>query len=505
MCAGPRRPVFSGRLRAALLGVLLACALAACRKAAAPVADTLTIVLSNDVSSLDPNQEVESVTDSVLFNAYEPLVAFDHDLRAQPLIAESWQHLAPERWRFKLRANVRFHDGALLTADDVRESLLRLRDAPTLEAAHFGAVIADVVAVAPDTVEVVTREPRSLLTSLPFLYITRPAPAGTFPPFIGTGPYRIVERVPGHKVRLERVDTYWGGPAAYREVTFVPVREPDQRALRITQGLADIAYGIPHEQLLKPLPGVRLVRHAGLTVYYIGLDVGDRPDNPFRDQRVREAMHLAIDREALVRDSLHGAGAPAAQPVAPLVFGYEPAIKVPARDVARAKSLMAAAGFGSGFDVRIDLPRNRGTLGTLLRAQLAEVGIRLEPHNVEDVYALAESGKSAMFVVGWDCSSGESSEFYEFVLHTRTKAFGQGNYGGWSNAEIDRIAERNGAELDTRKRQTMLREAATLSMRELPVIPLYVADDVYAVREGISLKLRADSEIRLVDLRPDKP
>jgi peptide/nickel transport system substrate-binding protein len=116
------------------------------------------------------------------------------------------------------------------------------------------------------------------------------------------------------------------------------------------------------------------------------------------------------------------------------------------------------------------------------------------------LYDAAKQGKSALFLVGWNFSSGEASEFYEFCLHTVTDRFGFSNYGAYSSPTIDRIAETNAAVLDQKERRTLLEQAATVAMEDLPVLPLYIEDDIYGARRGVSFEPRADGEIQLVDI-----
>jgi peptide/nickel transport system substrate-binding protein len=117
------------------------------------------------------------------------------------------------------------------------------------------------------------------------------------------------------------------------------------------------------------------------------------------------------------------------------------------------------------------------------------------------VYRLAVAGKSDVFLIGWDCSTGEASEFYEFCLHTPGGQYGKGNYGGYSNPEVDAIAETNAAMLDQRTRRRLLQKAAVIVMEDLPVLPLWVRDDVYGVRSELTFPLRADAAVRVADVR----
>lgn len=465
--------------------------------------DSLTVLLAGDIRTLDPNEEVETLTDSVLFNVFEPLVGFDENLEIRTTLAESWEHPRPEQWRFHLRRNARFHDGTPLTAPLVREALLGVQQASRLEASDFLSQVQEIVAVDEATVDLVTREPRAILANLPVVYVTKANSQGLFPPLVGTGPYTIREWKRGERIALDRWRGYWGPPPEFRQVSFVPISDPRARLARLREGTGDIMYDVPPELAEEEIPGIRFLRRQGVTAWYLGLNLRKTPGNAFHDLRVRKAFHLAIDRSAIARSFLRGHGAVATQPIPPTVFGYNPGLPLPEYDPTRARELMVQAGYAKGFKTRLDVGLARRRAAELIGEALREIGVQLEVNAVDthELYDLAKAGRSDLYLAGWNFSSGEASEFYEFCLHSPTSRYGFNNYGLYSNPVIDEIAETNAAILDQRKRRNRLEEAAAIVMEDLPVLPLYVSDDVYAVREGVRFEPRADSEIRLLDVR----
>jgi peptide/nickel transport system substrate-binding protein len=487
-------------------GLLLASLLAAAACAPRP-APSVTIVISKDIVGIDPNRELEVVTDSVLFNVYEPLVAHDEGLRVRTVLADSWEHPRAEQWRFHLRRGATFHDGTPVTAAEVRDALLALRRDPRSEAASFLTAVEDVRAEGDATLDLWTREPRALLASLPTLYVAKPNAKGNDPALVGTGPFRLATWEPGRRVVLERWEQYWGGRPALQRAVYVPEPDPARRLARVRGGEADLAYEIPPDMAQGALPGGRFVRTAGLTTYYISLDVRPGAHNPLADVRVRRALHLAIDREALVQGPLRGAGRPAAQPAPPVVFGHNPALPVPRPDLAEARRLLAAAGRAGGFATQLDFPSVRAAVAQHLQESLAAIGVRLRlnPLTVDQVYERAREGAAPMSFVGWSFTTGEASEFYEFNLRTSAPPRGLGNYGGYSSARLDAIADGNAAVMDARDRRRMLEEAALIVVTDLPVLSLYVADSIYAVRDGLTFTPRVDGEIRLLDVRVMPP
>jgi peptide/nickel transport system substrate-binding protein len=226
-----------------------------------------------------------------------------------------------------------------------------------------------------------------------------------------------------------------------------------------------------------------------------------RPGNPFTDRRVRQAFHLAIDRHELLRRVLHGTGAVPTQPVAPRVFGFNPELLAPAYDPGSSRRLLAESGHGKGLRVRLDYPHGREPAARLLQEQLARVGVTVDLSGLDRGVLWERASRSSLFFAGWDCSTGESGEFFQFCLHTPRDSYGAANYGGFSNQRIDEIVETNAAVLDQRRRQALLQEAAGIVMEELPVLPLYVEDDIFALRTGLTFPARADNALRLVEVR----
>jgi peptide/nickel transport system substrate-binding protein len=468
--------------------------------------DALVVLLSDRILGLDPNAEVESVTESVLFNVYEPLVGFDDRLGIRTMLAESWEHPQPEQWRFRLRPGVRFHDGTPLTAPLVRDALLAVQRAKGTEASEFLSQVVDIAAVDDGTIDLVTAEPRALLSSLPVIYVVKKNANGVFPPLVGTGPFRVNAYAPETgQVDLERSDDYWGPRPEFRQVTFRAVREALERLALLERGDADLAYDVP-PSLASTLKRARVVRRPGVTLYYLGLDLREGRANPLNRRPVREALHRALDRQRIVQEAQGGMAAIGHQPAPSSIFGFDPAVVAPSPDPVASRELLRKAGYPDGFSIAIDAGHELVPAARLVAADFRAVGLQAEVREGarHDVWDLAQKGRSEAFLVGWSFTSGESGEFLEYCLHTSTTAYGFFNYGGYSNPRIDALAERNAAILDTSERRAQLQAAAGIVMEDLPILPLFVADDVYGVGRGISFRPRPDGEIWLPDVRSER-
>jgi peptide/nickel transport system substrate-binding protein len=490
-------------------GLVLATSLVGC---AAPASreeaprEPLVVLLSDKILGLDPNLEVESVTESVLFNVYEPLVGFDDKLGIRTMLAESWEHPRPEQWRFRLRPGVRFHDGTPLTAPLVRDALLAVRSATGTEPAEFLTQVVDIAAVDDRTLDLITAQPRALLASLPVIYVVKKNAGGSFPALVGTGPYRVGAYDAGTgQVELVRTNDYWGQRPEFERVRFLAVRDPAERVRRLERGDADISYDLS-PRLASSLTWARLVRRPGVTLYYLGLDLRPGRGNPLSKQPVRQALHRALDRRRIVQDGQNGMAVIAHQTAPSSVFGFDPTLVAPSPDPAAAWALLEQAGYPKGFSLTIDAAREVLPAARLVAADFQGIGLRTEVREGarHEVWDRAQHGESQAFLVGWSFTSGESGEFFEYCLHTPTGSYGFFNYGRYKNPKIDAIAERNAAILDAPERRRQLQGAAALVMQDLPVLPLYVADDVYGVRPGVSFRPRPDGEIWLPDVRTER-
>ncbi len=483
------------------ISVALVClALYSCGKEK-PRLDQLRILLWAQPTILNPNEDFDSLTDSVLFNVFEPLIAVDKDLKLKPALAAGWENPAPEIWRFHLRKDVRFHDGTPLNAEVVRSALADVARSNYETSGSLNS-IKEFRIVDNFVIDLVTEKPSPILSRLAFVHIFK-RNEGNFPPFLGTGPYKITRWDPSTAIDLDHFEEYWGGHPEFKSAQFKSVPEGEKRLQMLASGQADIIYSVPFERVSLKIPGTILERHVGLAVYYLGFNLKDDPANPFRDVRVRLATHMAIQRQRLIDGPLLGNGSIPTQPVAPHVFGFDPGIPAPEYNIEKAKALMAEAGYPEGFATQLDFTTGRRQVAVLLQDDLSKINIRINLNGLDrnEVYSRAEKGLSDFFLAGWDCSSGDAIEFYEFNLHSRGGTLGQGNYGNYFNREMDEITEKQSYVTDERTRKLMLQKAAKLAMQDLPILPLFIEDDVYAMKDFLYFEPRADGQIKLIDVK----
>jgi peptide/nickel transport system substrate-binding protein len=487
-----RRP--AGRT---LLAGLLALATGGCQPGAPPPERPLRIALGARPLGLDPHLGGDFHTFSVLANVYDGLTHLDARLRVEPALAERWESPDELTWVFRLRRGVRFHDGRPLTSEDVVFSLLRARDLPGSTCASYLVSVESVRAIDGLTVEVATTRPDPmLLNRLAFaLIVPRGAPERIEAP-IGTGPYRLLPPADDGPIVLQASPVSWREPARVRRVELVPPLSPDGHGLSPLPPDIDILSVVDPEQLpAVRAAGYQVVTRPGLTTYYLlpGLD-----QTPFSDLRLRQAVSLALNRPALVSRTLGGFGSPANQLVRRLVLGFDPTLPPLARDLERARTLVAEAGYPEGLDV--DLEHRAGLRVTQIAEQLAEAGIRAAPRALpwDRMVSRLRARDVPLYFGACTCNSGaDASEVFESMLHSPQpgRGFGDSNDNAYSSPRLDEVIEEAGRSFSLIARRQLLQRGARLASEDLPIIPVYFADDLFGVRPGIEWEPRLDGRV----------
>lgn len=462
----------------------------------------LRVALHAAPLSLDPHAENELGTFSFLSNICEGLTAFDQDLGVRGLLAQSWENPDALTWRFHLRHGVRFQDGRPLTAADVVYSLDRVIHWKGSGMRSYLVEVSHVKALSIDTVEIVTRRPYPiLLNKLAFaLIVPKGWPRGNEPP-IGTGPYRFAGRNGEGKLELDANRLYWRGEPSISRVEISIVRDEVRRVAELESGKVDFVDHVSPDSIPSlERDGMRVVSSQGRTVIYLELNV-TRP--PFSDLRVRRAVNLAIDRHALVRSVLHGMGVPASQLVDHNVFGFAPDIKPVKQDQARARDLLAAAGYSHGFEVTLDT--NHPRVSVQLSKQLEAIGIHLkiETPPGPQLFAALRQRKVTMFLGGVLAPTADASDLFDTKVHTRDSdsGYGEGNFSGYSNPKLDALIERTATTEGMAERGAALEQSMRLLMHDLPMIPLFVGRTVYAARPDLHFTPRLDERLVYFEMR----
>ncbi len=487
---------------------------------------------------LDPHFLFAGPNMAAARHIYDSLINRDPESRFVPGIVESWVAVAPQVWELRLRRGVTFHDGSPFTADDVAFSIARVPNVPGNPGPYTSNLrtIDRVEVVDPHTVRLHTNQPNPVLpgqlTNI-FVVSKRAAEAASTSDFnsgraaIGTGPFRLEQMRGQEGMTVLRNDAFWGDKAAYQRVDIRVIGNDASRLAALLSGDTDIIESVPppdverlqrdarlsvfrrnSDRIMYLLPNIRLDQFPLI----VGADGQALPRNPLRDVRVRQALSIALDRQALVARALDGQGVATVQMVPEQFGGFDPSITVPAADPARARALLAEAGYPNGFGLTLGCSNNRyvndarvcQAAGQMLTRAGFQVRVETQPWNVFSPRTLAQRNDLPLMLYGLSLSSSrDASYILSTAVHTRVpaQAFGQGNRGGFSDARLDGLIAGvigNAGE----GREAALRHVARESLDQVPFIPIYNQVVVVAARRGIEYTPRMDEQMVAYHARP---
>jgi peptide/nickel transport system substrate-binding protein len=478
----------------------------------------LTIGRSTEQHAMDPHFVLLGNNTSTAENIFDRLVFIDPDLKMHPSLATSWRVIDPLTWEITLRPGVHFHDGSEMTAEDVAFSIMRPRNVKN-SPASMGTWLVGVNSVEVTgklTVRVKTDAPIPLLMdNIGPIFVV---PAKTGPDAgneefnngsktIGTGPYRFVSRVPGERVDMVANQDYWGGKPVYDRVILKFISNDAARIAALLSGSVDVTERIPPGDIttLEQRNDISLFSVQSTRMIYLAVDsvrdvspgITDRDGkpmdrNPLRDRRVRQALSMMINRDAIVSRVLSGAGVPAGQMVPDVQGGHDPALKPTPFDLDGAKKLLAEAGWGNGFGLTVHTSNNRvpkdGEVGQAIGQMFSRGGLRVQveamPYNV--YVGQATAGKFSLFVFSYGSNATSGALPLAGILHTNdpSRNIGQLNRTRYTNPAYDKALAAAFEEFDETKRNAAMAAATRIAMEDFAILPLYWQKLYWAARKG---------------------
>lgn len=505
--------------RLALLPFILTWVGSAACSRGRPATDSISIAVPYEVSSLDPHAKNTLSDFAIVSQFYEPLVTTDARMQLHPCLARLWENPDPSTWVFHLQEGARFHDGRPLSARDVVFSIRRLLETPGLQMTGYVVHVEEAVALDPLTVRIRTTSPVSvLLNKLRFVLIV---PEGATTESLkarpnGTGPYRLVDWNHSDRLSLVRNDGYWARPPEMRRVEFLLGRSPDQAVKDLLAGRSQlIQFNSKRlEPLVQPPEKFQLLRHPSIFLKYIGFNLvrsaapaTPSQRNPFESHPVREAVNLAIDRRLLVQ-SLSTDAIPAREPVPPAIFGFNPRIHDPRFDPARARELLAKAGYPTGLASTLHVRKIFAEAAHLVRDQMRNAGFELQVSELADAefFELAQRHEMSLFFSRFGCPTGDASDVLDNAFHSTDAArrVGLQNYAGYASPEVDRAIEESAGIESIFERRAALETIMEMLMEELVWVPLYADQDVYGISRDFSWQPRSDSFVLAAEIAPRK-
>jgi peptide/nickel transport system substrate-binding protein len=454
-------------------GVLVASLLLGTTLGGAVSAQTLTMGLRAGPDSIDPHWSTLGSQAEALRHIFDTLVMSDENLQLKPGLATSWKPIDDTTWEFKIREGVKFHDGSELTAEDVKFSIDRIP-----------------VVTGPMSMTIYTKQVESTKVADKYtLHVKTKKPAPTLPndfirlfvvsksigmdarneqfnsgkAAIGTGPYKFVSWEPKGDLVLERNDDYWGGKQPWAKVIRKEIPNDPARMAALKSGQVDLVNYVPATDYAAMQRDKSVDTFVADSVYFLNLtpnvketlpkkvkvDGKEIDANPLRDPKVREALDLAIDRKTLVRVVLEGLGRPANQLMPSSFFGGNKNLPERPYDVAKAKKLLADAGYPKGFEIDFHCTNNRlpgdSAVCEALSQMWARAGLKVNANALNGTvfFPAQQKGEFSLWMSGWGTLTGEASYTYGSLVHTADPEIGLGafNKQGYSNPEVDKLLQ----------------------------------------------------------------
>ncbi|MBK1662553.1 ABC transporter substrate-binding protein [Paracraurococcus ruber] len=496
------------KLAAGLLAALIAAAPAAAQR-------LLTIGAQTPPSALDPHYHNTQNNNQIARMVFEPLIELDTRAEFQPRLARSLRMLDDLTWEVKLNTDARFHDGTPFAAEDIAFTFARVPTVPNSPALFTPAVrsIAAVEVVDRETVLLRTREPNPLMRfdmAGPVILSQRihgPNPqtaefnSGKL--MVGTGPYRFVDWRMGERLELARNEAWYGPAEPWDRVVYRFIPQPGARTAALLAGEVDLIDYVPIQDIprLEQDRRFALFRIDSITFVYLAPDamretspfVTDRqgrplPANPLADRRVREAISLAIPRQQIAERLYSGMASPADQFAAPAAEHRLEGLGPLPFDPARARALLAEAGYPQGFRLTIHgpngfFPSDDNLLQALAQA-LARVGIETQVQALPpaNLFTRATNRDFSIFMTYF--SSYLTLNPLRQVAMTRNPELGHGpfNRQRYSNPAVDGPLAQALTSMDEARRRALTQEAARALLDDKGLIPVINLKNAWAGR-----------------------
>lgn len=516
----------------------LAAMLAATAVATPAAAETLTIGLKSEPTSMDPQFHNLATNTQVLLNVFEALTKQDALQKIGPSLAADWQAVDDTTWRFTLRDGVKFHNGSDLTTRDVIYTYCRVPLVENSPSSYtiFTGTFADVTAEDDHTVVIKTQAANPLLpvevSNLPIVSASALgaedtvtyAPEGgctgmgdvpqsgafNSPEIaVGTGPYTLEEFTRGAQLVLSRFADYWDEAPAWDEVVMRPISSNGPRVASLLAGDVMMIESPPIQDVPRiEDSGFKIVDALSNRIIYLAMrqDTADAPSisgtegkNPLQDAKVREAISLAVNRDAIAERIMGGYAVPAGELLPPPMFGTS-GREVDAYDPGKAKELLAEAGYPDGFTLTLGTPNDRyindEQVAQAIAQMLTRIGIQtnVDAVTASQFFSRRNNLEFPLYMAGWGASSGEMSSPLKSLVATFDKDAGMGvtNAGRYSNPDADDTLKEAMSTIDDEKRDALLAEAETMVLDDYGIIPIHYEQTVWALAPDLTYEPRVD-------------
>ena len=461
---------------------------------------------TQDASTLDPANHRSRISEGIIRNMYDGILARDDQMLVWPELAESFEQLDDVTYEAVLRKGVLFHDGTEMTAEDVKFTFDRL----TKEGAMGGETSPRQSLLGPleETTIVDTYTVRFKLANswpvfprmLPFqevvskAFVEKVGTEGLATQVNGNGPFKLVDWRQGDSIIMERFDDYYGGAegivpvqtARVDRVIFKIIPESASRVAALLAGEVDLINELPVHSMARVdnNPDTKVLKTLGTRSFFILLN---NTQPPFDDIRVRKAANHAVDKQTIIDRILDGLAVPINGILSPQSFGYNPDLPAYDHDPEKARQLLSEAGHPDGVDVVLDAETEFKDLAEAIAASMTSGGFRVkvqlwERNALRANWDPKKPKEREMYFSSWGSGALDPAGIFMPVLRTDAR----GNRSGYSNAVVDGLLDGANAEADQDIRSQMYQDAQVIVNGEAPLVFLWLPQDIY----GASVRLQ---------------
>ncbi|TNM63861.1 ABC transporter substrate-binding protein [Aliirhizobium smilacinae] len=465
--------------------------------------DLFVVDLVNEPSSLDPQKQWNPDSYYVYRNVFDNLITRNDDGKIAPQIATSWDYKSPSEVVFKLRSDVKFHDGEKLTAEDVAFSVTRIID-PAFKSPQISQFnkIKSAAVTGENEVTITTDGPYPVLLAqlvklsiVPKHAVEKAGDDAFNAAPVGSGPYKFDRWDRGSLVALARNADYWGDKGPFEKVEFRAVPDAATRLADLQAGNADLIVTLDSDQAkqLESSASAKVLSALTERIAYLKLN----PTLPPLDNaKVRQAVAMAIDKQGIVEGLLGGFDKPASQMANDTYFGYVPDIKNVAFDPEAAKKIVEETGAGKTklsfatspvFDQRIvqALAQMLSDVGFTVEIQLTDMAAYLKR-------AQSEPAQQANLAFGrWSCACQDVDGVLFPLLHSSS------SWSSLRDPKIDALLVQARNTLDDKERQQAYNGVAKFVADDVPMVPLYEAAVLYGGAKNLQWQPTANESMFL--------
>ncbi|HTX53473.1 MAG TPA: ABC transporter substrate-binding protein [Candidatus Baltobacteraceae bacterium] len=459
---------------------------------------------------LDPHRNENMVHESVLRNMYECLITFSRDLKKfDPQLATEWKRLDDKTTQFKLRPNVKFHNGEPFDAEAVKFSIHRMLDPKTGAPLLSTYTIIDHVDVIDSmTVNIVTKTPDPAILPrltgfhtiiVPPKYFSTASKEDLATKPIGTGPYKFVSWAKDQDLVMEANKDYWGGAPKIQKVVVKGIPETQTRVSALLAGDVDIIPAVPPDDMdrISKSGKTRIASIPGNRIVFFALDCRSKP---FDNKLVRQAVNYGANLDQIIKTVLGGNGTRVGTVLNPWYAGYEAVVQPMPYDPEKAKALLKQAGYPNGVEFTFygtqgRVSKDKEVIEALV-GELAKVGLKgnLKWLDWGTAFSQASAGKlDGIWFRSWgnfmhDADLSLFTNFHSTSMYAKV-------WQGYTNPKLDQLLEASRVEMDPAKRAALCTEIQKILQDDCPYLWGYAIQDIYGINNRIKWEPRTDEKI----------